>query len=344
MTTHIPNLVIAQHLVHQIAQAAERYQVDETGEAMIGVLLPGDRTGGVPTVYILGTIAPDEADVERQAYVFAHGGESQYEAFTWLLENWRNASAENARLGFGEDAILSHIGDWHKQPGFMIAPSGGDLSSALGLLAEHPEIERWIAPIVTLNHPSTLREGAMVNYLTVPDAHGTLTRIDFWLIDRSQRAFRPMHPVVYPDEKLPGLAPLPWTLTDDARLSLEIGQLENEGWLVSPMVAWDTDLKAPLEACFMLGKPGAKTLWLIATPHDFPARPPRAYRAPFVPLGNDEDMYDAFQHAWASADPVKDPQGWDWSPDLYLIDYVHALENTTAAPAPAASDDDQEKP
>jgi hypothetical protein len=218
----------------------------------------------------------------------------------------------------------------------MIAPSGGDLQSALMLLADNPQITQWLAPIVTLDHAPTLGAGANVNYLTVPDAHGGLTRIDFWLIDRQTRAFRPISPTVYPDTRLPALPPQPWILTDDGRASIEVGQLEHAGWLVSDIVFWDTDLAEPLEVCLMLGKPGQDDLWLIATRWDYPSHPPRAYKAPFTPLGEGDDIYDVFERAWREAEPASDPDGWAWSDELYLTDYLAAL--TADQPA-----DDEER-
>lgn len=279
----------------------------------------------------------------REAYAFAHGGESQYEAFTWLLENWEADREDREKAGFKWDAALAHVGDWHKQPGYMIAPSGGDLASAMALLNDNPQIERWLAPIVTLHHPPTLRDGASVNYLTVPDGHGGVTRVDFWLIDRKARAFKPVSPVIYPDSRLPKLAPPAWHLSDEPRLSLEIGQLEHEGWLVSPIVLWDTDLEPPLEVCFMLGRSGGESLLLLATQHDFPKTPPLAYAAPFAPLGSDEEIHDAFEKAWRDADPLPSPDGFVWSEEMYLVDYIAALLGGTAQTANSDKDEDDEE-
>lgn len=339
----LPNLIISQRVIQKMAKAAARFLHDETGEALVGVVQPGALTNGVPTIYVLDTIPPDESEVVREAYTFAHGGESQYEAFTWLMENWDADKAIREAGGQRFSAPLAHVGDWHKQPGFMIAPSGGDLASAAALLAENETIEQWLAPIVTLHHPPTLKEGAAVNYVTVPDGQGALTRIDFWLIDRRARAFRPIVPTVYPDTQLPKLAPLPWHLTDEARLSLEFGQLEHEGWLVSPIVLWDTNLQPPLEICFMLGRAGGESLLLLATEHDFPKSPPQAFAAPFSPLSKDEEMHDAFEKAWRDADPLPNPPGFTWTPDTYLVDYVAALlGKTTTGTADAAEIDGED--
>lgn len=325
----IPTLIIAQRVIDKMAKAAAKFIYDETGEALVGVQLPPAHPNSAPTLIVLDTLPADESEVERAAYAFAHGGESQFEAFTWLLENWQAHAESRRAYELPADASLSHVGDWHKQPGHMIAPSGGDLQSALMLLADNPQIERWLAPIVTLNHAPTLGNGTLVNYLTTPDDHGSLTRIDFWLIDQHTRAFRPINPTVYPDSQLPALQPLPWTLTQEGRVSIEVGQLEHAGWLVSDIVFWDTDFALPLEVCFMLGKPGQDELLLIATPYNYPDAPPRAYKAPFTPLEKGEDIYDVFGRAWRDAEPMSNPDGWVWSPDLYLTDYLDAL---TSAP------------
>ena len=54
---------------------------------------------------------------------------------------------------------LKHLGDWHKQPGFMIQPSGGDLATALRFMEdEENQFEFLLVPIVTLGHPSVTSE------------------------------------------------------------------------------------------------------------------------------------------------------------------------------------------
>lgn len=165
----LPNLILAQRVIDKMATAAAKFVHDETGEALVGVMLPASHPNSVPTIIVLDTLPADESEVERAAYAFAHGGESQFEAFTWLLENWDADPEKRQTSELPADAKLAHVGDWHKQPGHMIAPSGGDLQSALMLLADNPQIDQWLAPIVTLDHAPTLSGGANVNYVTTPD-------------------------------------------------------------------------------------------------------------------------------------------------------------------------------
>jgi len=91
---------------------------------------------------------------------FQQGDETQAERFWWMLENWRTLR-ESRKLVDGKplptkwDVPLIHVGDWHKQPGFMIQPSTGDLMTAR-IMLEDPEanMEFLIAPILTIGHPT----------------------------------------------------------------------------------------------------------------------------------------------------------------------------------------------
>ncbi len=355
----VPNLVLAQRVVEKMAQAAARFIQDETGEAMIGLLTPSSATG-IPTLYVLDTIPPDEDDVVRQFHTFQQGDERQYEIFTWHMENWA-AFRAGVQVGAYPPALrrfdhpLQHIGDWHKQPGYMIAPSHGDLRSALEQMDGNDQAF-LLAPIVTLGHPATTQPGPGANYLTIDDGQGTLMRVDFWYIERGVPVFFPIIPAVYPDDQLPPMAPLPWHIVDDARASLEVGQLDYDDLLVSPFILWDSDGRLPLEACIVVARSGMKRVLLIATPHDCPASPPRAYHAPMVPMGADDDWYEVFGAMWADAQPLDDPDGWQWRNDdsdedhpTYLVDYVQALESAypdilRAAPSTAAGDDGSDDP
>jgi len=70
-----PNHVVSQRVIDKMAAAASRYIADETGEALIGLLAPGLHTNGIPTIYVLETIAPDESAVREWA-TFQQGDET----------------------------------------------------------------------------------------------------------------------------------------------------------------------------------------------------------------------------------------------------------------------------
>jgi hypothetical protein len=330
----IPNLVIAQRVVDKMVLAANHYVEDETGEALIGLVVAGDNTNGVPTIYVLETIAPDESAVREEA-VFKQGDERQDELIWWYHQNWNNQREKKHGIFGGGgikpkwDVQLRHLGDWHRQPGFMIAPSGGDLMTALDMLDDSEMgFDFLLAPIVTLDHPATTSGGeGYVNYLTVPSGAGEydLTRIDFWYITDKTRAFVPIIPTIYPNSQLPELVPPPWHLTQDERITAELTALKANNVFTS-IISWDVDDKLPLEICFLVAQQGASHVLILVTQHDYPKTKPIAYRAPFIKLGDTEVIYDIFGRMLAEAKKVTDPQGWVWSEEKTLADYLLAIE------------------
>lgn len=338
----VPNLVIAQRVVEKMVEIARTYAQDETGEAMVGLVVPGTHTNGIPTLYVLDTISPDATAV-RELHTFQQGDARQDELIYWLQENWRNDRQHqqqiNAITAAKWNVPLRYLGDWHKQPGYMIQPSMGDLMTALDWIEDpENEMEFLLAPIVTLGHEASTEavEGG-VNYLTRPqqESDGLLARVDFWYIDRKSRMFLPITPTVYPDDQLPALSPYPWHLLNEDRLDTEMAQLRS-AQMFTTLVLWEADGKSPLEVCFMCGRVGWDKIAILVTKTDYPASPPTAHLAPFLQIGPDDDIYDAFETMWASSTPVEDPAGWTWAPEKMLIDYLRALGIVTEQPAETA--------
>lgn len=339
----VPNLVVAQRVLQKMAAAAAHHIEDETGEALVGLLSPGGFDGGLPTLYLLDTISPDESAI-RMMHTFQQGDERQDEAIFWLQQNWQTERTRRKRGKF--DVPLRYLGDWHKQPGYMIQPSGGDLLTALDWI-DDPEnnMEFLLAPIVTLDHPHTVGTGIGVNYVMVPNNDGTALRVDFWYIDRDWRVFLPIAPVVYPDDQLPELTPYSWRITDEARFMREMARLKQDDLFVS-MVIWDADNTPPLEVCFLAARMGADKLLIAVTPHDYPASAPSVRSAPFTQLRADADIYQVFKECWAKSEPVK--LDLAWAPDMLLGDLIAAAETKlgivrppTVAPASAAPEDEE---
>ncbi len=343
----VPNLVVARRVIEKMVSAAQRFVEDETGEAMVGLLVPGTYTNGIPTLYVLDTISPDESAI-RQLHTFQQGDERQDEQIWWLQENWRawrerqrqpDATAPNKW-----DVPLRYLGDWHRQPGTMIQPSGGDLMTALGWIDDPDNrMSFLLAPIVTLDHPSGAASGSTANFVTVPQANGTNARIDFWYIDQTQRLFLPIAPTIYPDSQLPTLPGMPWHLASEDRAATEFARISGDG-LNASVVLWDADDQAPLEVCLLTARAGADYVLLLATPWDYPTHAPTARLAPCAPPGENDDLYDVFAKLWAGSKPLADPPGWQWTPQQYLIDYLHALEaalnlKPDVTPMPAAPTD-----
>jgi hypothetical protein len=327
----IPNLVISQRVIDKMATAARHYIQDETGEAMIGLLVPGANTNGIPTLYVLDTISPDESAV-RQMHTFQQGDERQDELIWWLQENWQYArkagkDTQGKALHAKWDVPLRYLGDWHKQPGFMIQPSGGDLMTALGWISD-PEnnMEFLLAPIVTVGHPATTAwMDGTANFVTVPQGNGLCMRVDFWYIDRYTRMFQPILPAVYPADQLPGLTDYPWHLTNPDRVNAEFALFKKDN-LFTSLVLWNADNQVPLEVCFMTARLGVDKVLILVTPWDYPKSPPSARVTPFISMKPEDDMYETFELLWQQSEPVADPPGWKWSQDKYLVDYMRALE------------------
>ncbi len=328
----VPNLVVAQRVIDKMAAAASHYIEDETGEAMVGLLVPGANTNGIPTIYVLDTIAPDESAV-RHMHTFQQGDARQDELIWWLQENWRvyrelrhNDAAD--ALSQKWDVPLRYLGDWHKQPGYMIQPSQGDLHTAEDWIADEENgMDFLLAPIVTLGHPATtLGQTTNANFVTVPTGDGTCIRVDFWYLDTSGRGFLPVSPSIYPDAQLPHLSSYPWHLVNPERFSIEYDALERDG-LFTSMILWNANQQPPLEVCFMLGRVGAGKVLILITPWNFPQAAPSARITPFISMGPDDDIYQVFEAMWEKSDPVSDPSGWQWTPERRLIDYIFALED-----------------
>lgn len=323
----VPNLVVSQRAVDKMAAAAAHFIEDETGEAMVGLLVPGHYTNGIPTLYVLDTIAPDESAV-RMFHTFQQGDERQDELIWWLQENWhvyrqQRRDRDGKPLLTKWDVPLRYLGDWHKQPGFMIQPSQGDLLTARRWIAD-PEngMDFLLAPIVTLGHPAGHSEH---NYLTFPQGDGTNMRVDFWYIDGKTRDFMPINPAVYPAEQLPALSDYPWHLVDTERFDLECALLAKDG-LFTSLVLWNATPEPPLEICFLTARVGVDKVLLVVTNWDYPASPPSARIAPFRQIGADDDIYHVFESLWDESEAVTNPPGWKWSDEQHLVDYIHALE------------------
>jgi hypothetical protein len=352
----VPNLVIAQRVLDKMVAAAGRYLADETGEAMVGLIVPGSHTNGIPTIYVLDTIPPLDDNVVREWGTFQQGEELQEEQFWWLVDNWQLGRAKKRMLDGKAlpakwDVPLIHVGDWHKQPGFMIQPSQGDLFTARHMVAEgEGGLEFLVAPIVTLGHPSTTEMTPHANFLTIPQGDDTCLRVDFWYLDRNIRDFHAISPAVYPSDQLPSLPGYPWHIVDEARYKAEYALFVQGGLLASAPVLWDVHDDTPLDICFVVVRPGWKHILLLITPADYPKSPPSARLAPYVDIASDDNIVEIFEDAWEDSEPVADPSDWKWAEGRHLLDYVFALEESLGeklgkkSPASTASDPEVSAP
>jgi hypothetical protein len=198
-----------------------------------------------------------------------------------------------------------------------------------------------LAPIVTLGHPHTIGvSSALTNFLMAPQPDGTALRVDFWYIDGRARMFMPITPTLYPSEQLPGMVEYPWHLVHESRFADETRLLEDDGLFIT-MVLWDSDNQPPLEICFLTARMGADRLLILITTHDYPERAPRARVAPFLQTQPDDDMYKVFANAWVESQAVDYKP--EWTPDMHLIDYVHAVEAHLGMAKPESTESSEER-
>lgn len=329
----VPNLIISQRVVERVLAAARSYLEDETGETMVGLVVDTDEPEQMPTLYVLDTIAPDDSTI-RRTHMFEQGDVFQEDIYNWQLDNW-NAYREIGKDMNGLpirqewDVPLSHLGDWHKQPGYMIQPSGGDLMTALRIMDdEENNFEFLLVPIVTLGHPTvTSEEGASVNYFTVPLDDGTSLRMDWWYIHRDVRIFQPITPVIMPKNEMPALTPYPWHILDIERMDNELRLLENDGLILIGQTAllWETDGDLPLEICFMVARPGTTEVFIMITDWDYPRSKPRVRVAPFTGIDPSMFIYDVFEQLWQNSSPAN-LTDFDWKPGKSLAEYIAAIE------------------
>lgn len=334
----VPNLVLSRRAVERMLSAAGQFMADETGEAMVGFIVEDDTPEGLPTIYVLDTISPDETAV-RRSHTFQQGDALQDEIIWWLQENWhfhrerhRGADALPDRF----DVPLRYLGDWHKQPGSMIQPSHGDLMTALSWLDDDDlAMEFLLVPIVTVGHAPIIGESDLaVNYITVPMDNGTCMRVDWWYIHRDVRVFQPVHPQIVAAEQLPQMMKYGWHVVLPDRLTSETLAMADDGLLVRTLF-YECDGEVPLEFCFFTIRQGASSFVLFVTQHDYPRSAPKAFEAPFLEGLNLMDPVATFQSLWEVARPIPDPPEWTWSQDRYLIDYVIAIEVARGLRQPA---------
>jgi len=327
----LPKLYLSEHVLDKIVNAGLQYIEDETGEAMIGLIMK-DGDSGKSAVYILDTIDPGEGAV-RESHTFQQGGEWQDDVMQWLRENWEIARKQRANSGGTStakfDAPLYHVGDWHKQPGWMVHPSGGDLRTAFEWINQpNNRIGFLVAPILTINHPATVADPEkQSNFLVKNQGDGQMSRIDFWYIARGMTNFAPITAHVLPTRNFPRLMPYPWHLVSQTRAYQEMKLLEDDGMMVE-VVVWNTDEQLPLEVCFITARPGASHFLVIATQADYPSSPPDVYTVPFSGIHPGEDIYELMARQWTYAELIEEPEDFEWTPGKTLLEVVYMAEDT----------------
>lgn len=372
-----PRIIVAQRVIDKIRRGALLYPEPETGEAMIGFVVPVPGRAE-PDIYILDTISPGEHAV-REWGMFEQGDDWQGDVFHWLFVNWE-VSRRQRRSSYGNavaakwDFPLAHVGDWHKQPGDMIAPSGGDAMTARRMIEDRDTpIQHLVAPIVTLyplepeppatapaTTPEELPSGAPAPVETPPQsaasepvapekpaepppAPNTIVLRDYeagWTIrvDFWYMSKRRKHFV----------PAVPEIWADDRLPGLgpiawhlahprrfeQEYRLLRDDGYAVDMVRWDADGRPPYEICFQVYRPGATHVLLLVTSHDYPYDKPSVRLAPLVSVAEDEDLFEKLYDASRPLPDVQMP-AWEWDSKRTLLELAQHVEQTQAAAQPA---------
>ncbi|MBN2472142.1 MAG: hypothetical protein JXN59_15575 [Anaerolineae bacterium] len=325
-----PRVILAERVIRKMARGASIYRDEETAEALVGLIVPAE--DGPPDFYVLDTIAPAQDAIERAGYMVEQGDDLQDAIMYWLAINWKRfrearSHSYGSALAAKWDAPLRYLGDWHKQPGDMFWPSGGDLETARAIVQDEAnDMPELIAPIVTLASPWDSETGPAGDdfdlYATQDD--GLPIRVNIWYLNRDLREFIAARPDVMADDLLPAMPPLAWHLTDHERFQQEYDLLAADGLAVS-VVEWDADERPPLEVCFMVGRMGGSRVLILITGVNYPVAMPGVRVAPMLKVQEDEDL---FERLWAESTPF-DAAGlkdFTWQENCTLLDLVHAVE------------------
>lgn len=343
----LPRLTLSQRVIDKIVANALTYPT-ETGENLVGlaVNIPGRIE---PDMYVLDTIAPDDSAVRRGAY-FEQGDDVQGEIFNWYADNWeefrerRRHSYGNA-IGAKWDVPLANVGDWHKHPGTLTHPSGGDFETAYQHVFDEKEGEPQILVILATvwdrayaNADESADPEMMVGItehtkeidkprpLKIPITDDTLVRIDFWYMSRKTRRFVRLAPIVTEDSLLPNLPPVSWHVTNQDRLRSELESLTEDGYKVLRLQGFNADNVPPLEICLQVLRMTGKYVYTIVTKATYPAERPVIRYAPIESIP--DNTPHIFAPIWAQSQPV--PEDCypieAWKPDNMMVDLLRTVE------------------
>ena len=356
----LPHLTLSQRVIDKIVANAMIYPT-ETGETLVGLAV--NVAGRIePDMYVLDTIPPDDSAVRRGAY-FEQGDDVQGEIFNWYADNWeqfrerRRHSYGNA-IGAKWDVALANVGDWHKHPGTLTHPSGGDFETAyqhvfdekegvpqiLVILATvwdraYANADESADPEMLVGITEHTKEIDKPRPLKIPINDSTVVRIDFWYMSRKTRRFVRLAPIVVEDSLLPNLPTVSWHITDQERLRRELDALDDDGFKVLRLQGFNADNVPPLEICMQVLRMTGKYVYTVVTKSLYPAERPVIRYAPIEVIP--EDTPQIFAPIWAQSQPVPEDcyPSEPWKPDNLIVDVLRTVEvklkQKTADKAPA---------
>jgi hypothetical protein len=355
---NLPKLSIAQRVIDKIVGHALVYQT-ETGEVLAGFATEAAEL----ELYVLDTIAPDESAVRGAAY-FEQGDAQQEDIFNWWADNWQlyrqqGKDADGVAIAPAFNRELAFLGNWHKHPGDLTRPSGGDLNTALNDLADegemgmaftlvflatvwkrteadlaaaHPSPDAYEDEITTDEAAPTADEKAgQQKYLLVGAGDNHLVRIDFWFISRQRRRFVRLVPSILANTALPALPEIGWHLAQPARMTSETLLLQKAGYSVK-FTQYAINSKAPLAVCCWMWRQNSPHIIFIVTQPNFPDTPPQLRLTPVAALSRHANAPDLFQALWAESTPMPEANYPAWAVGDTLANFVaQALANYSSS-------------
>jgi len=84
-----------------------------------------------------------------------------------------------------------------------------------------------------------------------------------------------------------------------------------------------------------VARQGARELMLLVTDADYPKTPPKARMSPSFHGLDLADEYKAFSDLWERSSAIELPDDWEWNENLYLSDFVIAIEEHLGLRPPA---------
>lgn len=348
-----PKIYISQHAVRKLIRGTEVRPDTETGEALIGLIIPSSSPEILePTIFVLDTIVPDDSAVRLGAY-FETGDDLAAQTFIWLSRNWE----ELRRLSKGKiapntlkelqpitsdlippefDFPLRHIGHWHKHPEMLRVPSGGDLGTARDFVLEDNGMDQILVPVTTYHLVRRERfwwDGDKFLLRDDPDDRISISfsYLSRKMLERGENNFLRVEPEIVHNSLIPKLPTLPWHLKNPKRFEREITLMKDYGCQVGVLIREMTGAP-PMEISFTVQKQGWRNRLLIVTSADYPDTAPQIKI--FNSAGVEEKMPEKpqeaspwFSAAWEKTRGIFRPQPAPQKPpDKFLIQHIWNLE------------------
>jgi hypothetical protein len=215
-----PAATVAVHPDALESIAATAGSVDsETGGPLIGTVQPSWHPEGRRLIVsILATVSPGPGLRASHASVRLGqpgDGERAASGLRW----WRSVTGLDLR----------HLGDWHKHPSGLAAPSGGDRATARRIRSETAS-PVWLTAIAVGGHEQRRNVAAADHQIRLRGCSDSWDEICFYR-ETGRLGLAPVR-VFVEALAIPSLPPLPWHVLDPVRFSAECRLLHAGGFAI----------------------------------------------------------------------------------------------------------------